>query len=517
MNCFEEVHPRRSFSLALTLGVLPLLGFWLYGLFDLDEGYYGAVVAEMNRRGEWITPYFNGKPWFEKPILLYWFAKPSVSLFGEAIGPRLPSVLATMGLLAMCGFYLRKRATPQAGLWVMAMLGTSLIVIAIGRMMITDALLDLCVCGAFLSFYESLVGKRAWRLLTAFCLGLAVLAKGPVSLPLFLAVAIWTYLSESDLRSSFNDSMPINKASDRKPISNFLFPISSVRWWLLGIVILAATVCMWYVPAYLENGHVFVQKFFVEQNLQRFGGGDEAHKVPLLLWPIYYPAILFAGLLPWSIWLPKQWRAAFKPDADPFARYLARWAAVVLVFFTISGTKLPHYILPAVPPLIMIAALDRAKTQPAAWRLWGALSVVFCLLANGVFVFWYQKSGFAEVHGDAKLINQMVKGRGTVLTYQLARVANAKGLSLNDTSNPSLGFYLDQNRLTFTDTSNMQELKADLVGASGDVFVLTRPARLSPSDLISLSKNGFSLQEQEPLSTSPKYLLFRVSRGPSSS
>ena len=46
------------------LAILPLLGWWFYGLFDIDEGFYGAVVAEMNRRGEWITPFYNGKPWF---------------------------------------------------------------------------------------------------------------------------------------------------------------------------------------------------------------------------------------------------------------------------------------------------------------------------------------------------------------------------------------------------------------------------------------------------------------------
>ncbi|HXH61652.1 MAG TPA: hypothetical protein VNI20_09885, partial [Fimbriimonadaceae bacterium] len=58
--------------------VLPLLGFWATGLTDLDEGYYGAVVANMIRTGDWITPHFNGHPWFEKPILLYWLATPSV-------------------------------------------------------------------------------------------------------------------------------------------------------------------------------------------------------------------------------------------------------------------------------------------------------------------------------------------------------------------------------------------------------------------------------------------------------
>lgn len=535
---------RKSFLIALSLGSLPLMGFWLYGLFDLDEGYYGAVVAEMNRRGEWITPYFNGKPWFEKPILLYWFAKPSVMIFGQAVGPRLPSVLATIGLLVLCGLYLKKRVSIPAGLWAMVMLGTSLLIIGIGRMMITDALLDLCICGAFLSFYESLVGKRAWRLMTAFCLGLAVLAKGPVSLPLFIAVAVWTFFADRELRPVFKG------------------------WWLLGILILGATTALWYVPAYLENGQVFVQKFFIEQNLQRFSGGDEAHKVPILLWPVYYPVILFVGLLPWSIWLFKPWMEALSPSrfakmrssndgpsesgnvlprpsgslrsptplaegrgvfaavmaclrfrtnttqltrqGNPFERYLARWAVVILVFFTISGTKLPHYILPAVPPLIMILAIRWGERRPASWPGVAPLAVGYFMLANGVFIGWYRWGGFAELDKDARTIDQLVTNHGTVLTYELARVSNGHGLSLNETSNPSLGFYLDARKIRFADTSSLSELEKGLKGARGDVFVLSRPDRLTGADLGKLAKQGDQLVRWPGQLIGSKYMLYYV-------
>ena len=74
---------------------LPLVGTWLYGLFDLDEGFYAAVTREMIIRGEWITPYYNGAPWFEKPILLYWLAKVTVMVFGD-FGARLPSILCNL-------------------------------------------------------------------------------------------------------------------------------------------------------------------------------------------------------------------------------------------------------------------------------------------------------------------------------------------------------------------------------------------------------------------------------------
>ena len=113
----EAKNERALWALTLLLAALPLLGWWLYGLFDLDEGFYASVTGEMLRRGDWITPYFNGEPWFEKPILLYWFAAPSVALFGEAIGPRLPSIFASLGLYALVGIFLSSRLTSATARW----------------------------------------------------------------------------------------------------------------------------------------------------------------------------------------------------------------------------------------------------------------------------------------------------------------------------------------------------------------------------------------------------------------
>ena len=64
---------------AFILALIPLLGFWAYGLFDMDEGFYASVTSAMLRRKDWLIPYYNGQPWFEKPILLYWFTTPSLA------------------------------------------------------------------------------------------------------------------------------------------------------------------------------------------------------------------------------------------------------------------------------------------------------------------------------------------------------------------------------------------------------------------------------------------------------
>ncbi|HZH99303.1 MAG TPA: hypothetical protein VEX38_10055, partial [Fimbriimonadaceae bacterium] len=127
--------PAKVWAVTFAVAIFPLLGFWLYGLFDLDEGFYAAVSWEMMQRGEWITPYYNGNPWFEKPILLYWFAIPSISAFGEEVGPRLPAVLATVSLYGVCGIFLARCVSLTAGRLCVLILGSCLLLVGVGRMM----------------------------------------------------------------------------------------------------------------------------------------------------------------------------------------------------------------------------------------------------------------------------------------------------------------------------------------------------------------------------------------------
>ena len=136
---------------------------------------------------------------------------------------------------------------------------------------------------------------------------------------------------------------------------------------MVGTMLFVAAIAAWYLPAFLVGGDLFVNKFLIDQNLRRFGGGDTAHAVPIALWPIYYPVIMLVGTLPWTVWIWRGWPRG--EGTDPLARFLVRWAIVWVVFFTISGSKLPHYCLPAIPPLAMLAAMELAKRRQAIPRL----------------------------------------------------------------------------------------------------------------------------------------------------
>lgn len=507
---------RNRWLLVSLFALLPLLGWWLTGLFDLDEGFYAAVVAEMNRRGEWVTPYYNGKPWFEKPILLYWLAKPTIALFGEMIGPRLPSVIATLATYAIAAWFAARRlgdGVKTAQLSVL-ILGSSLLVLALGRMMMTDAPLLLALTGAFLAFWESLVGDRRWRLLTAALLGVGVLAKGPVACLLFLPVAGWTYWRQPDLRPAFKGQ------------------------WLAGLAILLAVVATWYVPAYLANGQTFVQKFLIEQNIGRFTGGDAAHTLGIASMPAYIP-IIFLGMIPWSFWIPRAWpwlrpapewaekfvRApGFAPlllrillfpvtwilwgwlgrteEDQPFRRYLATWAAVVFLFFSLSGAKLPHYVLPLFAPLGLLVA-HRLREQKWAFPLGFGMAAAMTVIANGVFIALYGASGQQEVHTLARYVRAQ---GGDVAVYQMSRRQKSRGTGgtkLQETSLPSLLLYLDR---TVVDTDKLEEIAAH----EGPIWIITRKGRIQNEDFVPVKRRRRDLERIMGAPGGTNYELYRI-------
>jgi 4-amino-4-deoxy-L-arabinose transferase-like glycosyltransferase len=455
---------RKNLTLwTLLAATIPLLGWWTYGLFDLDEGFYAAVTSEMNRRVEWITPYYNGQPWFEKPILLYWLAKPSLALLGESVGPRLPDVLATIATYALVLWFARRRVGESAAIFSTLVLASSPLVVALGRMMMTDPLLMLCMSAAFLTFWESLQGDWRWRISTAICLGLGVLAKGPIAGILFLPVAGWMFFRHPALRPNFKGG------------------------WLLGAAAFALVVASWYLPAYLQDGRLFVNDFLIRQNIGRFSGGDQAHSMDGVVNLVFYPAIILICYLPWSGFLPKAWKQA---PGDPLNSYLKAWFLTVLIFFTITKAKLPHYMLPLSVPLALLVGQYFAKRaesskRPFAWP--AAALVAITLLANFGFYSYYHGitigtldlPGYhAEVHQVARYVRANASPADTVVEYKIGRQQHSRGtghLKIQQTLQPSVLLYLNRNTLETDDF-------AKALAIPGKVWIITRYDRIGPEE-----------------------------------
>ncbi|MEZ5162844.1 MAG: glycosyltransferase family 39 protein [Fimbriimonadaceae bacterium] len=420
------------------IGVIPYFGFWLYGLTDLDEGFYGAVVTDMLRRGDWITPTYNGVPWFEKPILSYWLSMPFVSVMHNEFGARLPSFLCTLATGFVLFRFLSKWTQIQAGQLAVLVFSGNILVVAIGRMMMTDAALMLSLTLAITTFFESLHGEKKWRLVSAAMVGVGVLAKGPVAGLLFLGVIGLTYWQLRYLRPKFRGL------------------------WLPGLAICLVVIATWYVPAYLANGQFFIDKFLIEQNVGRFTGGDKAHSISevlknyawivrLLVNVLFFPLVVLIAAAPWFLSLRKAKSAITEhlvktPEHD-LKVYLQIWFLVIIGFFTLSGTKLPHYILPAMVPLSALIGWSLTEQIKGVFLLQrkhlilaGAWSVFMLILANYVFLTDYYRK-YQPVQTAAKHARE--EGREfAVYQPHLTNKKDQNGsLEMLPTSNPSLLFY----------------------------------------------------------------------------
>jgi 4-amino-4-deoxy-L-arabinose transferase-like glycosyltransferase len=463
------------------LAIIPFLGFWTYGLFDLDEGFYGAIVGEMNRRSEWLVPYYNGHPWYEKPILLYWVAKPCLMLFGVWLGPRLPSVLASLGLMFWVSRFSKKSFNESSAQIAVLILAGSLLFVGVGRMMLVDPLLNLGVSGALLLFWESLKGNAVRnRALSGVTLGLGVLAKGPLAILLFLAVVGVSFWRLPPLRTSFRGG------------------------WLGFSALLVLTTGLWYVPAYLVSGQLFVQKFLIEQNLQRFSGGDAAHSAGPAALPLYF-VVLLIGMFPWSIAAFRASRSIPEQD-DGLRSYLSIWVWTILIFFTISSAKLVHYILPASVPIALLASdwYSRRANWGEARPVLGLGKFSLAPLLVGVICFVSFFTYYRLTSREAHQMALAVKEQGaTLAAYQLPRREQGLGTlqpKIAESSLPSLEMYRD-------DVVLEAETFDQLLAAPKPLYIITRPFRLGEEDYQKAASHHLVLEQMR---RETNYELYRL-------
>lgn len=459
--------------------VVAFSGFWFYGLFDLDEGFYAAAAGEMSGRGEWIVPNYNGEPWLEKPILLYWLAIPLIRLFGEDVGPRLGPVLCSLGALVVLASFARRRLGGRTALLAVAALASSPLFLGAGRMMLADPPLVLFLTLGLLAWYESLASPR-WVFVAGASLGLAVLAKGPVALALLVLIAIGYAVWE--------------RGTARVVLARTLAT--------LPIALLVT--CAWYVPAYLALGDTFVQDFLVAQNLARYSGGDAAHAVPGLAGLAFYPVVLLIGMLPWSLFAVPAWPrgARARDDERPMLRFLALWAAVVVVFFTGSAAKLPHYALPAMVPLAVLVAHHLAGSR----RPWLAIATGLAFAWGPVATFGF-RAYHEQSHAEVQAIARRLRAEGgDVAIYQMSRREKDRGTggaTLMETSHPSILFYL---RSTALDTDDFERILA----APSPIWIVTRAGRLGPADERRAEERGRRLELHSMPQPSERYRLYRL-------
>jgi len=347
--------------IAATLYVCYFSHLGAIGFVGPDEPRYAWIARDMAETGDWVTPRLYGKPWFEKPPLFYWGAALCFKLFGVSeAAARLPSAIsALLATLAMAWLALRLYGAETAR-WLLLLLPTTVGMIGFSHAAATDMpfsgmLTIAMVCAAVvlgLTRNENtpILPRTPWLalILFGFFLGLAVLAKGPAAVILFGGAILFWALFTKRWRDAFR----------------LLHPAAIAAFCL--------TALPWYVLCARRNPDFF-RIFMIEHNFKRYLTPEFQHIQPF--W--FYLPVLLVMLLPWTavmLWAAIEGgsRIAESKRISPGTLFLLSWSGFVVLFFGLSQSKLPGYILPSIAAICLIvthACVSMASAHLKSFRL----------------------------------------------------------------------------------------------------------------------------------------------------
>lgn len=351
----------------LLLALLPAIwGLFARPLLPIDETRYIGVAWEMWLRGDFLVPHLNGQPYSHKPPLLFWLINAGWALFGvNEWWPRLVGPLAgalAAGLCASLGRQLWPDRPEIARLAPWLLVG-ALGWVVYGHMLMFDTLLTASALLALIGLWRAGQDPARWRawLLVSAGLGLGLLSKGPVALLHALLPALLAPLWSAGARA--------------RPLG-----------WYLRLLLAtaggAAIILAWALPAAAAGGDAYAKAIFLTQTAGRVTNSF-AHTRPWWVYLLFVPALW----LPWSL-LPRLWRGFRVGRGDPARAFLLCWLLGTVVALSAVSGKQPHYAIPELPALALLAA----SAVPAAdWRRLATVATAACvgLLAVATVVFQF--------------------------------------------------------------------------------------------------------------------------------
>jgi 4-amino-4-deoxy-L-arabinose transferase-like glycosyltransferase len=354
LRAFLALQPRHWLA-ALFVALLVIVWFAGIGtrsLIEPDEGRYAEIAREMFASGDWVMPRFDGFKFYDKPPLQYWATTLSYQAFGvQHWTARLFSALT--GLLSVVAVWYAGRRVwdPRRGRLAALVCVSLFLVVAAGHINSLDMGVAAFLTVALATFLiaehgcDSTASQRRWMLATWAAMGLAVLSKGLIGVVLPGATL-------------------------------FVYVLWQRDWALLrrlqlipGLAILLALTAPWFVLLARRDDQ-FLSFFFIHEHFGRFLSKVANRNQPF--W--YYLPILIAGLLPWTAFLSASLRNAWRHatrEKEGATRLVLIWTVVVLLFFSLSGAKLPLYVLPMFPAFawLIASAITQLESSAIARRL----------------------------------------------------------------------------------------------------------------------------------------------------
>lgn len=342
-------------TLALACLALYLPLFWQLPLLR-SEAMYALIPREMLAAGSWLLPTLNGAPYLDKPHLLYWLNLMSYTLLGVSDwSARVPVLFMSVGEVWLT-FLVGRRLIGQRAAWLGGViLLTSIGFFVLHLQILTDHLISLTLLAAIycLLRWQEAPGRR-WAILFYLALVAGFLSKGFIGLVFPILIGL-IYARQMRDRS----------------LLRLLFAPS-------GIALAVTLLAIWGLGSELASpGYLKFQ--ILNEQLMRFLGRRHPPDVNGFTIPGFW---LFLGiwLMPWAFILPSAlyrfWQATGRKGEERFAaRLLIIWPLVILVFFTLSSSRIEYYSLPAFPALALILGwrvqryLERPNDRVITWSL----------------------------------------------------------------------------------------------------------------------------------------------------
>ncbi len=355
----RELHTSKPFVWGL---LVVFLFIWFYALgartlVPTDEGRYAEMAREMAATGDWITPRLNAIKYFEKPPLQNWMNALTFELFGLGEWQaRLWTGLCGLLGVFLAGYAGRRLFGPRVGFNAALVLGSAAFWMALAHINTLDmglaGMMTLALCGLLLGQNPAASnGERRWWMLACWAgMALAVMSKGLIGVVLPGAVLV--------LYTLFARDWAIWKRLHLLP----------------GVLLFLAITVPWFVLVSMRNPE-FLQFFFIHEHFQRFTSKIHDRAGP---WYYFIP-ILLLGILPWLGMLAQSlWQGRRDAQATGFQpkKLLLVWSVFIFVFFSVSGSKLPSYILPIFPALALLIACYLEQVSARTVQASAAILVV---------------------------------------------------------------------------------------------------------------------------------------------
>src|SRR4030066_2517699 len=335
------------------------------GLFDVDEAVYAEASREMIETGDWITPQYNYTNRYDKPVFFYWLMASAFRVYGVTeFAARFWSAAFGVMLTLMCYYLLRRIGHPKWGVITALIFATSLEVIVLAHASITDMTLAFFITSALFCFFIGYIGgsvenplpfkgrdrvgmgyaqelpdTRWWYMGFYLNISLAVLTKGPVGIVLPGSIIFIFLILRGDFMQTLKKMHIVS-----------------------GVLIFLVVALPWYIVETWINGWEYIDAFFIKHNVTRFTGVVSGHRGSVY----YFIPVILIAFFPWSAFRPQilyryfprsRKRGAVDPE-ESLTLFSIIWLLVIFIFFSISKTKLPGYIVPLSAPLaIMVGRL----------------------------------------------------------------------------------------------------------------------------------------------------------------